>query len=151
MIFDGNHGQRAPRTLVPEGDQNHARDNAVDSHINNSRPTDLEPQTNNTTKASRSTDTRYNRRINPTPGRYSDFLFPQFTDGCAALRRFSTRAESTQTQTCQQQLSTRNILCSKEASFKLSTQFTANSIEKRQSLNEHVPKQQLSQQTLENN
>ena len=106
---------RLPCTLVPKGDQNHKRDNSAGSHKNSCRKTGMQPQSNNTTRRSKSTGTRYNLRGNPPHKRYSDFLIHQTNDVHTALRPVSTQREGTHTQSRQQQASSENIRYSEEA------------------------------------
>ena len=56
------------------------------------------PQTSITTRASRSTDTRYNLPAKATPKVYSDFLIHHNSDARATLRLVSTRGKGIQTQ-----------------------------------------------------
>ena len=95
MEIDEDHDERVPCTLNPEKDQKHAEDSPAVSHDKTSERTVPAPQTNNTTKASTSTEARYNLRANPTPKRYSDFLMHRFSDVRAALKPLSTRGEGT--------------------------------------------------------
>ena len=115
MEIDENYDERMPCTLILQDDQNHERENSAVSHNNTSRPTDLEFRTNSTTRASRSTGTRYKLRANPTPKWYWwywNFLINQTSDACA-----TPRPVSTQTQTSQQQISSENIRYSEEAKY----------------------------------
>ena len=56
MEIDEDHDDRVPCTLVPGVDQNHERDSIPVSYDNTSVATDIQSQTNNTTRA-RSTET----------------------------------------------------------------------------------------------
>ena len=71
MEINEGHDERVPGTLVPEGDQTYHRDNpAVSQNKTIRTTTDIEPQTNNTTRAFRSTETRYKLPANPSPKKY---------------------------------------------------------------------------------
>ena len=133
-------------TLVPEGDQNHKKDNPAVSHNKTSRSTDFELQTNKTIRASRSTRTGYNLGAIPTPKPYSDFLIRQRTDARAVIGPVSTRGEGRHTQTSQQQTSSENIRYHEEAAdCQPSSQ--QNSSKKNCLQTNTFQKQQLSQQT----
>ena len=97
MEIDEDHDDRVPCTLVAEGDQSYKRDNPAVSHKKPRRRRNIHASTNNTTRVSRSTETRYNLRANPTLKRYAEFLIQQISDARAALRPVGTRRDGTRT------------------------------------------------------
>ena len=90
-----------PYTLIPEGNQNHEGDNPAVSPNNNIRTAAIEPQSNNTERIFRSTETRCNLRGNPTPKKYTDLPIHQLNDARAAIGSVNTRGEGTEPQTRQ--------------------------------------------------
>ena len=114
MEIDEYHNERVCCTLVPEFDQIHEKDSlAAVSHNKTSQATDIEPQTRNTTRASRSNETRYNLRGDSKM--YTDFVIHQISYAREALRPVNTRGEGTKTRISQQQTLSENIRDSEEA------------------------------------
>ena len=71
--------------------------------------TNTQAQTNNTTGASRSTETRYNLRANPIPKKYTNFLIHQISDAREALVPVTIQGGGTWTLSHQQKNSSENF------------------------------------------
>ena len=96
METDESHDEPVSCTLVPGGNQICDGNSPNSSHNHLSRPTGTETHKNDTTQASRSSETRQNLRAKSTLKRNSDFLVHQILHAREALRPVSTRGGSTQ-------------------------------------------------------
>ena len=112
--MDEGHVERVPCTLVPESDQMYQKDRPIVSHNNARRMMNTQAQTINTTRTSRSTETRYKIQASPTPKKLTQFLIHQIGETRDTLRPIGTQGDGTKTYSSQQHTSSKNIRDSEE-------------------------------------